>query len=299
MKKLSTILIALLLLLSAEGQILRYSNYTAPTPPEEPTGEYCDEYQAVYDAMTNKPSAANANYQNAMVDSLVSQGYWTSRMELFYVFAQESTSSTELSLNWTAPTGSYNLTDDGSVNPYEHAIQYEGIDANGSDDWLNTNWNPNDNATNVSINSFTVGAYLKDDAYGTYAILGCRYGSNTLRAFPLINATSTSVTINTSDAQNSESTSRLGLFMSTRRASEDQESYLNGSPLVNYGSTAGTSMPDYSLAVLCYNYNGTRSAYYDGVASIIFVMNAVSDSDVIAINTIIEAYMDAIGEGVQ
>lgn len=34
MKKLSTILIALLLLLSAEGQILRYSNYTAPTPPE-------------------------------------------------------------------------------------------------------------------------------------------------------------------------------------------------------------------------------------------------------------------------
>jgi len=34
MKKLSTILIALLLLLSAEGQILRYSNYTTPTPPE-------------------------------------------------------------------------------------------------------------------------------------------------------------------------------------------------------------------------------------------------------------------------
>lgn len=33
MKRLSTILIALLLLLSAEGQILRYSNYTAPAPP--------------------------------------------------------------------------------------------------------------------------------------------------------------------------------------------------------------------------------------------------------------------------
>ena len=33
MKKLLTILIALLLLLSAEGQILRYSNHTAPTPP--------------------------------------------------------------------------------------------------------------------------------------------------------------------------------------------------------------------------------------------------------------------------
>jgi len=37
MKKLSTILIALLLLLSAEGQILRYSNYTAPAPPEPET----------------------------------------------------------------------------------------------------------------------------------------------------------------------------------------------------------------------------------------------------------------------
>lgn len=37
MKKLSTILIALLLLLSAEGQILRYSNYTAPASPEPET----------------------------------------------------------------------------------------------------------------------------------------------------------------------------------------------------------------------------------------------------------------------
>lgn len=33
MKKLSTILIALLLLVSVEGQILRYSNYTAPAEP--------------------------------------------------------------------------------------------------------------------------------------------------------------------------------------------------------------------------------------------------------------------------
>ena len=37
MKKLLTILIALLLLLSAEGQILRYNNYTAPAEPEEPS----------------------------------------------------------------------------------------------------------------------------------------------------------------------------------------------------------------------------------------------------------------------
>jgi hypothetical protein len=191
------------------------------------------------------------------------------------------------------------LSDDGSVNPYEHAIQYEGIDANGSDDWLNTNWNPNDNATNVSINSFTVGAYLKDDAYGAYAVMGCRTGSSYMRFYPRLNETSASISINSDGAQNSTLATRVGLVVSTRRASDDQETYLNGVPLENSGTAAATGLPDYPLALLCYNYNGTRSVYYDGVVSIIFIMNAISDSDAAAINTIIETYMDAIGEGVQ
>ena len=36
MKKLLLLITALFLLVSVDGQILRYSNYTAPTPPEEP-----------------------------------------------------------------------------------------------------------------------------------------------------------------------------------------------------------------------------------------------------------------------
>jgi hypothetical protein len=42
MKKLLLLITALFILASVEGQILRYSNYTAPTPPEEPSGEFPD-----------------------------------------------------------------------------------------------------------------------------------------------------------------------------------------------------------------------------------------------------------------
>lgn len=40
MKKLLLLITGLLLLFSVEGQILRYSNYTAPTPPEEETNDF-------------------------------------------------------------------------------------------------------------------------------------------------------------------------------------------------------------------------------------------------------------------
>lgn len=255
---------------------------------------YCDEYQAVYDAMTNKPTSTIAGYQNTMVEDLVDGGYWTGRMELFYVFAQYSNSDGEALINWYDP-GTYNLTDPTSVS----WTSLKGFDGNGSSNYLSTGWNPNDNAKNVSQNSFTVGGYLKDDAYGIYALLGCRNGSNYLRFYPYLNATSSSITINSGLAQNATTSTRLGLMISTRRASEEQETYLNGESLEDNGSGASTGLPDYPLDLFCYNYNGTRSAYYDGVVSIIFIMDAVSDADVIAINTIIEAYMDAIGEGVQ
>ena len=51
---------------------------------------YCPEYQAVYDAKDAAgmpPDVTNAGYQNTMVKALVDGGYWTDRMEWFYVGA--------------------------------------------------------------------------------------------------------------------------------------------------------------------------------------------------------------------
>lgn len=46
MKKLLLLITALFILASVEGQILRYSNYTAPAPPEEPSGGITDDFEA-------------------------------------------------------------------------------------------------------------------------------------------------------------------------------------------------------------------------------------------------------------
>ena len=69
MKKLLTILIALLLLLSAEGQILRYSNYTAPAEPEGVPAVYTDDF--------NSYSAGE----------LAGQGNWTTSIGSIFVVA--------------------------------------------------------------------------------------------------------------------------------------------------------------------------------------------------------------------
>jgi len=289
MKKLLLLITGLLLLFSVEGQILRYSNYTAPTDI------YCTEYRAVYNAMTNKPSETHAGYQNAMVKSLVDGGYWTGRMELFYVFAQYGTASTELSLNWVAPTGSFNLSDPDSVNPYEHAVQYQGIDFNGTDDYLATNYIPSSSAVNISVNDATIGVWMLTNTTSRIAI-GAISGTGVyMELWPKDHNTLTG-SIGSGDNTVIDSLSATsGFILLTRRAEAEIEGYFNGSSLGTDDNTSYFLPNDQLFIGASNNDGGGPTALYDGIISIILVMDAVSDSDAAAIYNILDTYMTAIG----
>ena len=280
MKKLSTILIALLLLLSAEGQILRYGNSTY-TPPEE-IPDFTDEYDTVYAAFATKPHIDTADIFNDFVYSLDSAGFWD-RTHLLQVYCGAAT-ATDAVINWITP-GTYNATAMNSPT----FTRYRGFDFNGTNQYLNTNFNPygivaQDDATGIVYvredDAQAAGAYFAYD--GNYFTLNPRDASN--RVQYRINQSLDEVY--TTDAW-------LGCWMATRRGATDIQVYRNGSS-VDTSVDASSGVADANIHV-----SRAASAYGTRETSLLMIMDAISTAEAGALNTIIERMMDRLGIGVQ
>jgi hypothetical protein len=75
------------------------------------------------------------------------------------------------------------------------------------------------------------------------------------------------------------------------------EGYFNGTSMGNdndESSVAGLPTGQ-SVYVLAQNNNGTAANFFDGVISIVLVMNAVTDAEALAIYNIFHRYMTRIG----
>ena len=108
-------LLFLLLLVSqiAYGQkVTTYGGKALTYGGDVATYAYCDEYQAVYDAYTVKPSDAVAAIDNTMVSGLVSDGAWA-KLDVVWVYASHTNGAGEALLDWKQPTGGASLLDAG------------------------------------------------------------------------------------------------------------------------------------------------------------------------------------------
>lgn len=124
-----------------------------------------EEYQAVYDAMTNKPSDADAFIQNTLVKALVDGGIYA-KGELFDLFSVHN--DTEGLHNWISP-GTFNPTKAVNAPTFE---QYGGyLGSSNQSRWIKTNFIPSSDATKLSQNSFTaiIGVGSADDNLATNA----------------------------------------------------------------------------------------------------------------------------------
>jgi hypothetical protein len=212
------------------------------------------------------------------------------RMDLFYVLATKD--SVDSYINWVDP-GVFNLTNPGTTT-YDF-VKYQGITGSG-DDYLSTNYDAANDATNFTLNSGTVGAYSRTNVNGNYSPLGIVNG-NRIRILSRSGG-NMSTYINSSNILTTATSTALGLQLATRTASNVVENYINGASL-GAGTGANNEIPAGDIYILSYNNNGTAAYFYPGQLSIVFMMNGVTDAEAAAINTIIETYMDAIGVGVQ
>jgi hypothetical protein len=299
MKKLLTLLTCLLLLTSVQGQILRYSNYQLATPPAE-TPDFYDEYDTVYAAFTTKPSEAIAGYQEALVYSLDTMDFaggasvWD-RLDLFLVFAAHTNGGSEALINWFDP-GIFNA-DDPTTTQWDNL---EGYTGDGTTDYISTNFAPSTDATNYTLNSASVGIYLRTNISSTTAnAFGIADGTARTSLHPRNASDYYLSRINNTSGSNQNAPmggNSQGLWVITRTASNVTEAYHNGTS-IDSDVTDSNALPTAEFFIL--DCNGISDTFSAHQVSIFFIMNGITDAEATAINTVIETYMDAIGKGVE
>ena len=288
MKKLLLLITALFILASVEGQILRYSNYTAPTPPVD-SANWEDEYKVVYYAMTNPPQIDTADFQNRMVRRLVDSSLWAG-VELMYVLANRDAS--DALINWVNP-GTFDATVGAATVKFS---SYEGV---SSDDtgYLTTGYNPSTNADNIGLDDLTIGAYTITSDHLASVVFGVSDGTQMIFMMPITTGPVMRVRLCNYINLDADCTEGGGLAVGTRRGNTDSELYHNGSS-IGTGSSESDNLPNQIMYLCANNNNGSLGGPSRDVLSIAFLMDGITDEEAATLFDIIEEYMDAIGSGV-
>ena len=117
------------------------------------------DYQAVLDQASSlgytAPSAAQQTLQNTLVTDLKTAGVW-SKLDVFYVFATDGDSD-YATLNWKAPSN-HQVTKVSSPT----FTANEGFTDNATSAYLDTNYNPTNDAINYALNAASFGFFISD-----------------------------------------------------------------------------------------------------------------------------------------
>lgn len=281
MKRLINIVLLLFLSICISGQVVTTNVYFAPASGV--AADYNAEYDTVLAAMTTDPTGDTLTWQNEMVDSLVYFGYWA-RMDILHVFANTINTGGEALINWIDPG-----TNDAAEADSPTWTKRQGYKGSDADVGRIVVANLTDaSITNYTQDDATIGVYnrLTHDsdanyeiyAYSTHYIV-MRFKSSDLAR----------LRINSTDYYDVANTDAKGFYVGTRRGATEVEFYRNGSPLGS-DTDASTGIPNITIDLL----KNTPSEF-----AIYFVMDAVSDAEVVILNRIFERYMDHLGTGIQ
>jgi len=255
------------------------------------SSSYVAQYDSVLDWMTTDPTGDTLIWQNAMVDSLVANGYW-GRMDFFHVEANPENGDGEARLNWVR-RDSFNLIEVNS--PVWTANEgYTGLRA--SNRCLNTQYTPSTDVINASASSFTYGIVILTDLSGGF---GREIGSDGSASDTYLRvrdgSNNTISVINGSSSNTGANTSSEGIYIGTRRTSGNiGEVYRNGVSIAE-GNIFSPTLPDALFYILGMSATNTT----DHQVAIDFVMDEVTDAEALHIAEIIEeTYLDPMGIGV-
>lgn len=247
---------------------------------------FCAEYQLVYNAMVSKPTASIASAQNKMVTDLVSGGLWA-KLNVFFVFANETNDNSEALIDWINPTNLSIL--EGSPT----FISLQGFTGDGVDDCINTQFVPaTDGGALYLASAANIGIYLRLDQNVNTVAFGT--GTNTYlrpRSSGYANAYLHSTSGTSAISDNSS-----GLWVVDRPNADSLRVYHNGLLFDSELKSQNTSLPSSNLYYLS---QSSGAGFSTNEVSIGFAGAYLSSSEIALLNAIVETYMDAIGKGVQ
>jgi len=287
------IILGLILTCSIQSQVVNTSVYFAPTSAEAPpAGEYCDEYQAVYDAMTTKPSEAHATAQNTFVEAAISHGYWDN-FDVFYFFGQDSNSASEALINWKNP-GTYNAT--LHTNPPAFTtLQGFASDGTSADRHVITNYNPYTDGVGYTQNNASFGAYFRVSQSINSAVI---WATNDHYAilYPSNGGGDQYAYVNSQSGSSDGEAISTGLHVVARDVVDGYYGYRNGTALGSGSAQTSTGVPDGVFTLMKYLSGGSN--YVNNQVSMFFAGSYLTATEVSNFFTDFETLMDALGTGV-
>jgi len=275
------IITALLFSLALNSQVVNTSVYFAP-----PGESYCDEYQAVYNAMATKPHDTLSTKLNTMVKYMVDNYSTWDSISVFYAFAVDD--SIDAKLEWTAPTGSNTATLGGGIT----WDAYKGFLGNNSDGIVDLNWNPSSEGEGLfQQNAAGFGVYVLQDYNENEPAAAL---STTCSIFPRSSG-SIYGRINQTASDTWTVGSSAGFTMLVRSSSTAVNAYKNSGTSLGAKSRSSTTVSNADFEVCSMtgipNYGRYQIAFF--VAGGVFSTNQIN-----TIITALETYMDSNGQGV-
>ena len=289
-------LLFLLLLVSqiAYGQkVTTYGGKALTYGGDVATYAYCDEYQAVYDAYTVKPSDATAAVWNTFVTKCVATGEWAALDVLWNYAGVSDNTNGEALINWKLP-GTFDATAYNA--PTFTAL--EGFTGNGTTQYIDCNWNPSVNGVNYVRNSASMIIYVRTNiaADGQHGIGNAADFKN---IFILPKYTIDNSYIRTNDATtiSGANSDGSGMFINTRTASTVNKLYKNKVAIIN-ATSVSTGMPTHLAYCLAINDDDVATGFRADQVSMYAFGGGMTQTQVTNLTTYYEAAMDALGKGV-
>lgn len=297
MKKLFLLITGLLLLFSVEGQILRYSNYTAPTPPEEPLAEDFEVDRYISGLSTPLHDSVESKLRDfvvALKDSLNID----SLAQVFDVIQIYANGNSEAALR-----NLVNRTHDATAVSSPTFTAFEGYSFNGTSNYLNTDYNPREDSVNVSRSAFTFGIYSKTaptgtsssknhGVYDTGAGTGSRICVNPARSTDLARVYPCNVAV-----PQTAFTGSVGMLSVVRSASNASYAVANKT-FGTVDTGAPQPLPNYNMYIGATNSGDTAAEFITGTIALFFIGSSLTSDELSDLIDCFEAYMDSNGEGV-
>lgn len=251
--------------------------------------DYCSEYLAVYNAMSNKPDATMADAQNAMVESLKASGVW-SLLDVFYMFAQQYNNDGEALINWVTP-GTHNAVAYNSP-VFTSGEGFTGIPSDPANVYIDTNFNPT-GSVHYSLDSASFGAYVRSHVSGLDCIAGAKYTSGSIIYSQLLLQYSTINALAASGSEGYGFPAYTGLLSLDRHSSSEFKQYRNGVEVATH-TDPSEAIPDEPFYVLAQNDNGADDNNYGGQVASFFAGESLSANNHLNLFAAIETYLAAI-----
>ena len=212
-------------------------------------GGFDADYQAVLDYATTQgytlPSSGQQTLQNQLVVDLKSAGIW-SKLDTFAVFATDGDSDFAL-IDWIR------LIDYTAFNSPTFTTN-QGFTGNGTSSYIDTNYNPNTNKVNLTINSASIGFWQRSSSVARPSVeIGTDDGTSRFQCLSRWSDSNSYMPIFTSNFPFVTASTSVGLFQNNRINSTTVNQYVNGVKNGLNQSDTSNTIPSRNITVLARN----------------------------------------------